>query len=494
MGNLRFRAPVPAKNWMGIKNTTNFGPNCPQTDAANTAKGQEDCLYLNVFTPTTITSLLPILVFIHGGGFTFGSGDTDLLGPETFVEENVLVVTINYRLGVLGFLNTGDRHSPGNFGLKDQILALRWIQENILAFGGNPELVSIMGSSAGSASVHALVLSPAAKGLFHRAISQSGSMFSDWTFNYNPKKTVENIARALYLHYEGNEDLIRQLRNVSMERLVAAGNVFDKTLPHMIERGSIVPSLDPTDTEEVRIFPDIPLKLLHSGNFSRVPYLLGHASMENLQFIAAFDRLVVERFAQNLNLFVPAIWNLRPNSPEALEVITDFMDVYFNGSFDAATDDRGLRFIDFMSDTQFIHGMTRQARLHSAFQDVFFYQFSYSGAFNFLKRASGLMDLPGAVHEDDLFYLLRHNRLMAPVKGNDRAFAIRRRHVRLWTNFMKFGNPTPVLSDPLINVTWPKVKPESIECIDIGDLMVQTNNPHADRMDLWRRFDERFNP
>jgi carboxylesterase type B len=119
---------------MGIKNTTNFGPNCPQSDAANTAKGQEDCLYLNVFTPTTITSLLPVSVFIHGGGFTFGSGDTDLLGPETFVEENVLVVTINYRLGVLGFLNTGDRHSPGNFGLKDQILALRWIQENILAF------------------------------------------------------------------------------------------------------------------------------------------------------------------------------------------------------------------------------------------------------------------------------------------------------------------------------------------------------------------------
>jgi carboxylesterase type B len=279
---------------------------------------------LNVFTPTTITSLLPILVFIHGGGFTFGSGDTDLLGPESFVEENVLVVTINYRLGVLGFLNTGDRHSPGNFGLKDQILALRWIQENVLAFGGNPKSVSIMGSSAGSASVHALVLSPAAKGLFHRAISQSGSIFSDWTFNYNPRQTVENIARALYLHYENNEDLIRQLRNVSMERLVAAGNVFDKTLPHMIERGSIVPSLDPIDTEEVRIFPDLPLKLLHSGDFSRVPYLLGHASMENLQFIAAFDRLVVERYAQNLNLFVPALWNLRPNSPEALEVISDF--------------------------------------------------------------------------------------------------------------------------------------------------------------------------
>ncbi len=176
---------------------------------------------------------------------------------------------------------------------------------------------------------------------------------------------------------------------------MAAGNIFDKTLPHMIERGSLVPSLDPIDTEEVRIFPDLPLKLLHSGDFSRVPYLLGHASMENLQFIAAFDRLVVERYAQNLNLFVPALWNLRPNSPEALEVISDFMDVYFNGTFDAA-DDRGLRFIDFMSDTQFIHGMTRQARLHSAFQDVYFYQFSYSGAFNFLKRASGLMDLPGA--------------------------------------------------------------------------------------------------
>jgi bile salt-stimulated lipase len=495
LGNLRFRAPVPPENWTGIKNATKFGPICPQSDYTFKVTGQEDCLYLNVFTPSRITSLLPVLMFIHGGGFLVGSGETDYLGPETCVEENVIVVTINYRLGVLGFLNTGDRHAPGNFGMKDKIQALRWIQENIEAFGGNPKLVSIMGTSSGGASVHALVLSPAAKGLFHRAIAQSGSMLNDWAFNYSPQEMGAKIARILYLHYEDNEDLVRRLREVSAERLAVVGEVLDKAIPWLNEPAFLAPSLDPVDTEEIRIFPDVPLGLVKAGNFSRVPYLVGYNSMESFMYYGQglIDRFLVERFDQNLNQLVPVLWGLRPNSPEALKVSSAVMATYFNGSFNG-TDDLGLRFVDYLSDTTFIHGTTRQAELHSALQDVYFYRFSYSGAFNFFKRATGLMEFPGAAHSEDLFYLLRQNQVIAPVMPNDRAFTIRKRQVRLWTNFIKFGVPTPVQSDPLIDVDWPKMSPENVECLDIGDSLVLTENPDAERMDLWRRLDRRFDP
>jgi hypothetical protein len=142
VGNLRFKAPLPVVSWNGIYQATKFGPKCPQilTSGKHIGKyaGEEDCLYINVFTPEKIEKPLPVLFNIHGGGFYFGSGDTDVLGPETFIEENVIFVSINYRLGPLGFLASGDKLAPGNYGLKDMILALQWVNKNIQAFGGYP--------------------------------------------------------------------------------------------------------------------------------------------------------------------------------------------------------------------------------------------------------------------------------------------------------------------------------------------------------------------
>lgn len=137
--------------------------------------GDEDCLYLNVFTPEKpqVGKQLPVMVWIHGGGFANGCGNQEWYGPDYLVPKGVILVSINYRLAAFGFLSFANTECPGNFGLKDQSLGLKWVQQNISAFGGDPNNVTIFGESAGSASVHYQVLSPLSRGLFQKAIAQS---------------------------------------------------------------------------------------------------------------------------------------------------------------------------------------------------------------------------------------------------------------------------------------------------------------------------------
>ncbi|PIO25074.1 hypothetical protein AB205_0164110, partial [Aquarana catesbeiana] len=157
VGPLRFAASGPPESWNGLPPTS------------------EDCLYLNVFTPADRgqNAKLPVMVFIHGGGLIMG-GAMMFEGSALSAYENVIIVSIQYRLGIMGFLSSGDSQAPGNYGFLDQVEALRWVQENIANFGGDPDSVTIFGESAGGVSVSALVLSPLAKGLFHRAIAESG--------------------------------------------------------------------------------------------------------------------------------------------------------------------------------------------------------------------------------------------------------------------------------------------------------------------------------
>lgn len=142
----------------------------------------EDCLYLNLFAPQAPKpdAQLAVMVFFHGGGFTGGSGNQDWVGPDYLVPKNVILINVNYRLGPFGFLSFRNTECPGNYGLKDQCLALKWIQNNISAFGGNPDNVTIFGQSAGGAAVQYHFLSPASKGLFAKGIAQSGSVLNRW--------------------------------------------------------------------------------------------------------------------------------------------------------------------------------------------------------------------------------------------------------------------------------------------------------------------------
>ena len=194
VGDLRWKEPQPSANWEGTRACDKFGPNAMQAKpvprGVYTAEflipvdGQvsEDCLYLNVWTnAASVNDNKPVIVFMHGGGFTEGSGSVPIYDGEAMAKKGVVFVTINYRLGIFGFFAHPEltKESPhqasGNYGILDQIAALNWVKNNIAAFGGNPENVTIAGQSAGSMSVNVLAATPLAKGLFHRMIAESGA-------------------------------------------------------------------------------------------------------------------------------------------------------------------------------------------------------------------------------------------------------------------------------------------------------------------------------
>lgn len=215
IGNRRFKASLPEGPWKGVKPAVREGTSCPHRNMIlENYKGNEDCLFLNVYTPKLPDSegnpKLPILFWIHGGGFQFGNGNAFLYGPDYLIPENIILVTINYRLGALGFLNTGTHDAPGNAGLKDQVLALKWVQDNIESFGGDPNEVTIGGQSAGSASVHYLLMSPLTKGLFKRAIAQSGVSVNPWAITDIPQQRAFMLGKALNYHTNDTEKLIRK--------------------------------------------------------------------------------------------------------------------------------------------------------------------------------------------------------------------------------------------------------------------------------------------
>jgi carboxylesterase type B len=339
---------LPAQPITGTQRAWEYGSVCPQFTRLRGLQGEEDCLFLNIATPTRIRSRLPVLFRIHGGGLQFGDGQSDLLGPELIVQEDVIVVAINYRLNVLGFLSTGDRHSPGNYGLKDIILALQWVRNNIENFGGNPFDVTITGVSGGAAAVHALVVSQASHGFFLKAIISSGSLFSSWAFQRQPLNRAENLARALGLFYRNNEELVAQLRQVSIRRLL---NAVDESGYVLFSPLDFIVSEDPEDSTELRIFNAPFETMIRQGNFNTVPLLTGHTSDESLVLmnLVRRDPTILERFNANPNLLILPEWNVVPNSPQAQEIITAFRNLYFNGS-SVITAEHALQFSYYSSD------------------------------------------------------------------------------------------------------------------------------------------------
>jgi para-nitrobenzyl esterase len=235
VGALRWRPPAPASRWTGVRPANQLGHNCiqhqPYGDIDPFAAGvSEDCLYLNVWTNSLDARAprRPVMVWIHGGGFFAGFGGEERHNGARLAQKGAVVVTINYRLGAFGFLAhpalaaESPHHATGNYGLLDQIAALQWVKRNIARFGGDPSRVTIFGESAGGMSVGSLIASPLAKGLFQRAILESGTGVSIGVF---PRDTARKIGMRLAdsLHVRGSDaDAARQLRALSPDTVLAA--------------------------------------------------------------------------------------------------------------------------------------------------------------------------------------------------------------------------------------------------------------------------------
>lgn len=277
--DLRFREPQSVARWSGVRNAKQFGPRCMQANVAGkpdfrSTTMSEDCLYLNVWTPASHpASKLPVLVFFHGGGFVSGDGSEPRYDGANLASRGIIAVTVNYRLGVFGFLapagaaGESSHGTAGNYGLLDQVAALRWVRDNIAQFGGDPSQITIAGSSAGSVSVSAHMSSPLSRGLFARAIGQSGAAFAPnavWSKEESERAAAEFASRV-------GAASLQQLRSLPARALLdAAAQPLRSEQPMLLR-----PSVDGY------FLTESPEQVFARGGQAQVPLMLGSNEPEH---------------------------------------------------------------------------------------------------------------------------------------------------------------------------------------------------------------------
>ncbi|HLX63340.1 MAG TPA: carboxylesterase family protein, partial [Planctomycetota bacterium] len=298
IGNLRWKPPQPAENWPGVRKADRFGPRAMQravfADMVFRSNGMsEDCLYLNVWTPAkSEREKLPVLVYIFGGGFTGGDGSEGRYDGESMARKGIVAVTINYRLNVFGFFahpeltKESPEHASGNYGLMDQAAALKWVRQNIAAFGGDPARVTLAGESAGSMSVSAQMVSPLAKDLIAGAIGESGAVLGSLSPAPLAKAEDQGVKFAAKLGL-GDAPTLAQLRAIPADKFLEA--MAKPNTPWF------APDVDGY------FFPKPPAELFAAGQQAHIPLLVGSNSEENgAGSVLGKDAPTLENYQKNL--------------------------------------------------------------------------------------------------------------------------------------------------------------------------------------------------
>ena len=303
VGDFRWRPPQPLIPWKGLRLAKEYGATCTQY-AIFPGSSSEDCLTLNIWTPAHARNeKLPVMVWIHGGGFQVGAGSHTVSDGEEFAKQGVVLVSINYRLGIFGFFAHPDlnqeswSHTSGNYGLLDQIAALKWVRKNIGEFGGDPENVTIFGVSAGASSVCLLAVSPLAQGLFQRAIAESPNMF----------QPIRHLSQTWYGRTGLQQIGSGESESISELRKLSADELFKKA--QGIRPGDNFPEEEPVFMPIVDgwVVPDDPSQLVESGKIAKVPFIIGTNSDEGgmllgfspVQNLSEYRSYLVKHFASS---------------------------------------------------------------------------------------------------------------------------------------------------------------------------------------------------
>ncbi|KAJ8916243.1 hypothetical protein NQ315_016382, partial [Exocentrus adspersus] len=503
LGGFRFRAPKPVEPWRGVLDATREGAACVEIFLRSNGvftSGQEDCLLVNVFTPQdpqAVYGLLPVMVWIYGGAFIEGNSSAVMWGPEFLLEEDVVVVTFNYRTGMMGnrrrpgFLSTEDSASPGNYGLKDQNLALKWVQKNIQSFGGNPKLVTVFGQSAGAASVLYHVASPKSKGLFHRAIASSGSSLSNFARKKGSRDTAFKVGTGLGIETKSSKELMSKLRKARLQDLNAvARTVTALGLVTLTQQGFPFGPVIEHRHKDAFISRST-YALLEKGDFNKVPIILGTTSGE-AEFFKTFIKSIKP---------LTIIYDLSPGSfPNPAMNIDGFekrreagMEItrhYFksNSVFDGSVEE--IEFL--LSDDQFLRPIRKTIQFMYKYVPVYFYVFSYLSDYGVSGFDDELKDgHRGVTHSEDLTYLWKGALRSFPENEKDKLMISKM--VKLWTNFAKTGNPTPRPEELLENITWPPVKsPVDIKYLNIDSTLSISSNFREEYMQFWDYLYEKY--
>ncbi|XP_072396023.1 para-nitrobenzyl esterase-like [Diabrotica undecimpunctata] len=458
-GNNRFRPPKPRTPWEGILNATENKVVCPQSFNPNSV---EDCLVLNVYTPAKPSSgaSLPVFFFIPGGAFVGGGGQISSFNPKSLVDFDIIIVTINYRLGSFGFLTTLDENIPGNLGLKDQLLALKWTHDHIHQFGGDPDKITLGGQSAGSMSAGFHLLSRAAKGLFRGIIQQSGSSLSTVFYPSNDRELAFEFGKALNSSFTSTDsgDLLELLQQASYSDLVALNSKFTSGATAGFMNALTFKPVIEDDNDDAFVTESMHAALL-DGHFNLVPVLIGFNSEESLAFLGQIGEQNIEERAISLDENSANVVSRSLNVPEEdRENVGKELKAFYTSSF---TDDRNA-LVTFTSDEVFARSTIRQAESASQYVPVYLYELTW------LPENSTEQGVP---HGAEMPYLWDR------VPRGEINENLRKPYLKWWTNFIKYQNPTPDVDEDLQNVIWSEVKPDSVKYLEIDSQFTVKENP-----------------
>ena len=446
VGNLRWRAPQEVAPWERVRAADKFGHRCMQ-HVSGAPSESEDCLYLNVWAPLgTASRALPVMVWIHGGGLSYGSASAPAYDGAEFAKQGLVLVSINYRLGRFGFfahpaLSAENPNGPlGNYGFMDQLEALRWVQRNIAAFGGNPADVTVFGESAGGRSVNALLVSRASEGLFHKAIIQSGASRGRMRGIQRNRLGFDQSAEAMGVSF------------VEGVKLEAPDATALRALPAEVVRGpkGVRPVFPGMMIDGRLLYEDFEETYRHQGQH-RVPLLLGANSLE-----AALGN---RPLAGDLTL----LDSLGEAKNEALALY----DGYGTGADEMSA-------LEMAGDRRAVSGTRYTARLIAkAGQPVYLYHFSY------VMHARRTRD-PGARHASEMVYVF--NPAVGRSSAADADIEMARLMNTYWAQFAKTGDPN---EDGLPH--WPRYTEATDELLEftMNDGPVARQHFETAKMDFW---------
>ncbi|XP_028815664.1 neuroligin-3a isoform X2 [Denticeps clupeoides] len=528
VGENRFLPPEPPSSWSGIKNATHFAPVCPQNIhnavpeimmpiwftfnldivATYIQDQNEDCLYLNIYVPTEDagqhfkkqgedlsendgdededirdTGAKPVMVYIHGGSYMEGTGNM-IDGSVLASYGNVIVITLNFRVGVLGFLSTGDQAAKGNYGLLDQIQALRWISENIADFGGDSNRITVFGSGIGASCVSLLTLSHHSEGLFHRAIIQSGSALSSWAVNYQPVKYTRLLAEKVGCNVLDTLDMVDCLRKKSARELV------EQDIQPARYHVAFGPVIDGD------VIPDDPEILMEQGEFLNYDIMLGVNQGEGLRFVEnvvdSEDGVSGNDFDFSVSDFVDSLYGY-PEGKDTLRETIKFM--YTDWADRDNPETRRKTLVALFTDHQWVEPSVVTADLHARYgSPTYFYAF-YHHCQSLMKPAWS-----DSAHGDEVPYVFGIPMIgptdLFPCNFSKNDVMLSAVVMTYWTNFAKTGDPNkPVPQDTKFihtkanrfeEVAWSKYSPQDQLYLHIGLKPRVRDHYRATKVAFWK--------
>uniref|UniRef100_A0A3F2YWM8 Carboxylic ester hydrolase n=1 Tax=Anopheles epiroticus TaxID=199890 RepID=A0A3F2YWM8_9DIPT len=496
VGPLRFKPPVPLETLpTNPLECFTDGPSSYSEDV-RFKRMSEDCLYLNVFSPQLQPATpLPVMVWIHGGGFYCGTGDSTLYEPPYLVQQGAVVVCINYRLGPLGFLSLPSAGIEGNMGLKDQRMSLRWVQDNIARFGGDPNNVTLFGESAGGASVHLHYLSEASRVYFHKAIVQSGTAFNEWLWQREPAERARKLARLLGASdSDSDEAVVATLMSACAEKMTAVQNqCLSERDQTMLVRFPFTPVMERAGSVDA-IITEHPSKAAEKVFRKEIPLMLGSTNDEGL-VLWGFIKEKIALYESDPTRFIPATLDVRSEEDvrQARDAILQF---FFHDRPVSVETMRGITTV--LGDNLNTYPGYIAAELHARFQSapLYMYVFSHVGELNKYREEYKIPENEiGACHADELYYLFSSSIYnTAAVKDHTDCGRFREYCCNLWVNFARFGNPHATLVDwtPVDRATGDNFYPAVMDLKDIGDCKMTTEFFY-ERFQFWKNLYQKFN-